>query len=221
VIVLGIESATARAGVALGTPDGVIASAQVTRGPRHAEVLLPAIDFVCGQAGIAVGDVDVIAVDMGPGLFTGLRVGIATANGLAQALDKPMVGVCSLDVIAHSVRLAATELMSVIDARRGEVYAARYEVAGGVLKRVREPAVMPPDVLLAQLGDGLLVGDTLLDHGAVFALPSEHALVELARDLPFQAPNSIAPLYLRKSDAELNADRRAAEREVGGASSGS
>jgi tRNA threonylcarbamoyladenosine biosynthesis protein TsaB len=210
VIILGIESATGRAGVAIGTPDGVIASAQVTRGPRHAEVLLPAIDFVCAQAGIAVADMDAIAVDMGPGLFTGLRVGIATANGLAQALGKPMIGVCSLDVLARSLRTAATEIVSVIDARRGEVYAARYEVVGDALKRVMEPTVLPPDELLAQLGDAALVGDTLREHGATYAQPSEATLVELARDLPVREPNSIAPLYLRKSDAELNAERGAA-----------
>ena len=212
-IVLGIESATARAGVAIGTPDGVLASAQVTRGPRHAEVLVPTIDFVCAQAGVAIGDVDAIAVDIGPGLFTGLRVGIATANGLAQALGKPMIGVCSLDVLAHSLRFAATDIVSVIDARRGEVYAARYGVVDGVLKRVMEPTVLPPQELLAQVGDAVLVGDTLREHGTVFALPSEATLVELARTQGFQEPSGIVPLYLRKSDAELNAER--------GASSGS
>jgi tRNA threonylcarbamoyladenosine biosynthesis protein TsaB len=207
VIILGIESATGRAGVALGTPDGVIASAQVTRGPRHAEVLIPAIDFICAQAGIAVADVDAIAVDVGPGLFTGLRVGIATANGLAQALTKPMIAVCSLDVLAHPMRFAGADIVSVIDARRGEVYAARYGVANGELKRVMEPTVLPPAELLAQLGDAVLVGDTLRDQGAVFALPSADTLVEVARTLDFQEPNTIVPNYLRKSDAELNAER--------------
>ena len=207
VIVLGIESATGRAGVALGTPDGVIASAQVTRGPRHAEVLVPAIDFVCTQAGIPVADVDAIAVDIGPGLFTGLRVGIATANGLAQALGKPMIGVCSLDLLAYPLRFGASDVVSVIDARRSEVYAARYGIVNGELKRVMDPAVLPPADLLPQIGDAVLVGDTLLDDGAVFALPAAESLVEVAATLELQAPNSIQPLYLRKSDAELNAER--------------
>lgn len=206
-IVLGIESATGRAGVALGTDDGVIAGVQVTRGPRHAEVLMPAIDFVLTQAGVAIGDVDAIAVDVGPGLFTGLRVGIATANGLAQASRKPMIGVCSLDVLASTARLAATQIVSVIDARRREVYAARYEAAAGQLKRVMEPTVLAPDDLLAQLADATLVGDTLVERGALFALPSAETLVELARELEPQDPQSVVPLYLRKSDAELNAER--------------
>ncbi|HUR78845.1 MAG TPA: tRNA (adenosine(37)-N6)-threonylcarbamoyltransferase complex dimerization subunit type 1 TsaB [Acidimicrobiales bacterium] len=208
VIILGIETATARAGVAIGTDDGVIAAVEVTRGPRHAEVLVPAIAFACDQAGIALREVDVIAVDIGPGLFTGLRVGIATANGLAQALRLPMVGVCSLDVIAQPMRHGGREIISVIDARRKEVYAARYAVVETHrLKRTMEPTVMPPADLVAQIGDAVLVGDTLADDGAVFALPSVATLVELARDVEPVDPGAIAPLYLRKSDAELHAER--------------
>lgn len=203
-IILGIESATARAGVALGTPDGVIASAQVTRGPRHAEILTPAIKFVCEQAGVALDAVDAIAVDIGPGLFTGLRVGIATANGLAQALGKPMIGVSSLDLLAHPLRHVATDIVAVIDARRSEVYAARYGVADGALKRVMDPTVLPPAELLAQIGDAFVVGDTLGEY----ALPSAETLVELAKSREPSNPTDIAPLYLRKSDAELNADRK-------------
>ncbi len=78
------------------------------RGRRHAEILTPAIAFVCEQAGIDLQEVGVVAVDVGPGLFTGLRVGIATAKALAQALRVPMIGLSSLDLLAHrsSVRRA-------------------------------------------------------------------------------------------------------------------
>ena len=210
-IVLGIESATARAGVAIGTADGVVASAEVTRGPRHAEILVPAVKFVCEQAGIALGEVGAIAVDIGPGLFTGLRVGIATANGLAQALGLPMIGVSSLDLLAHQMRHAGSDIVAVIDARRSEVYAARYGVTDRELKRVMDPTVLPPADLMAQLegaDDVLIVGDTLAEHGAVFALPSAATLVEIAPTCNPVDPSAIAPLYLRKSDAELNADRR-------------
>ncbi len=210
-IVLGIESATARAGVAIGTAEGVVACAEVTRGPRHAEILVPAVKFVCDQAGIALDQVDAIAVDIGPGLFTGLRVGIATANGLAQALSLPMIGVSSLDLLAHGMRHAGNDIVAVIDARRSEVYAARYGVTDQQIKRVMDPTVLPPAELLAQLdgaGDLVIVGDTLADHGAFFALPSAATLVEVAATRNPVDPSAIAPLYLRKSDAELNADRQ-------------
>lgn len=209
-IVLAIESATARAGVAIGVDGHVVASAQVTRGPRHAEILVPAIQFVCEQAGVALNQVETIAVDIGPGLFTGLRVGIATANGLAQALALPMIGVSSLDLLAHAMRHAGNDIVSVIDARRSEVYAARYGVTADGLKRVMEPTVLPPADLLKQLRDTpdvVLVGDTLESSGALFALPSAETLVEVASAHELVAPSEIAPLYLRKSDAELNAER--------------
>jgi tRNA threonylcarbamoyladenosine biosynthesis protein TsaB len=208
VIVLAIESATGRAGVALGTPDGVIASAQVTRGPRHAEVLVPAIEFVCEQAGIALGELDAIAVDIGPGLFTGLRVGIATANGLAQSLGKPMIPVSSLDLLAHAYKYVAPELVTVIDARRGEVYAARYVIADGVVERVMDPTVLPPDELRVQLGDALLVGDTMDPY--VFDRPSADTLAAISPTHALVQANTVQPLYLRKSDAELNAERKGA-----------
>lgn len=208
VIVLAVESATARAAVALGTPEGVVASAQVTRGPRHAEVLVPAIQFVCAQAAIALPDIDVIAVDIGPGLFTGLRVGIATANGLAQALNKPMIGVSSLDLLAHAHRHVASDLVAVIDARRGEVYAARYDTAGGAVRRVMEPTVLPPDELRAEIGDAFVVGDAM--SPAIFDRPSAEVLATIATSYDSVAANAVQPLYLRRSDAELNAERKGA-----------
>ena len=207
-IVLGIESATARAGVAIGRDGEVIASAQVTRGPRHAEVLVPAIAFVCEQSGIALRDVEAIAVDIGPGLFTGLRVGIATANGLAQALGIPTIGVSSLDLRAHAMQHAGSDIVTVIDARRSEVYAARYGVTADGIKRVMDPTVLPPADLLAQLPDDVvLVGDTLEASGAIFARPSAATLVRVAEQYE---SGRIEPLYLRKSDAELSEQRKGA-----------
>lgn len=207
-IVLAIESATARAGVALATPDGVVASVQVTRGPRHAEVLVPAIEFVARQADIALADVDAIAVDVGPGLFTGLRVGIASANGLAQALGKPMIGVPSLDLLAHAYRYAADELVTVIDARRGEVYAARYRTQDGVVVGLEAPTVLPPDELRSRLGAAVLIGDTM--DPTIFDRPSADVLAVVAPSYDLVQANTVQPLYLRKSDAELNAERKGA-----------
>ncbi len=207
-IVLAIESSTGRAGVALGTPDGVVASVQVTRGPRHAEVLVPAIEFVCAQAEVVLTDVDAIAVDVGPGLFTGLRVGIATANGLAQALGKPMVAVSSLDLLAHAYKHAGTDIVAVIDARRSEVYAARYEIRGDEIRRVMEPTVLPPDDLRMQIGDAVIVGDVMSPR--IFDRPSADVLAAVAPSYDLVQANAVQPLYLRKSDAELNAERKGA-----------
>src|SRR5580692_12017919 len=100
---LAIESATDMVGVALLRDDGGSAERVHLGGRAHAELLAPAIEEVCAVSGCTVADIDQIAVDVGPGLFTGLRVGVATAKALAQALGVPLLGVGSLDVLAAAV----------------------------------------------------------------------------------------------------------------------
>ena len=99
-LILGIETATEQVGVAIGGHEGVIATFEVARGRRHAETLTPAIEFVCRQSDIELGEIGCIAVDVGPGLFTGMRVGLAAGKALAQALRVPMIGITSLDLLA-------------------------------------------------------------------------------------------------------------------------
>jgi tRNA threonylcarbamoyladenosine biosynthesis protein TsaB len=138
---LAIESATDTVGVALFRDDGGSAERVHEGGRTHAELLAPAIEEVCAVSGCTVGDIDAIAVDVGPGLFTGLRVGVATAKALGQSLGIGVLGVSSLDILAAAVvdRVAASlsgadrgstprvgTVASVIDARRGEVFAAVY-----------------------------------------------------------------------------------------------
>ncbi|MHB1717054.1 MAG: tRNA (adenosine(37)-N6)-threonylcarbamoyltransferase complex dimerization subunit type 1 TsaB [Acidimicrobiales bacterium] len=125
--ILAIESATDLAAVALQTADGSVTEVLGGEGRRHAEAIVPAIEEVCHRAGLSVRDVGLMAVDIGPGLFTGLRVGVATAKALAQALGIGVVGVRSLDILAATaLAQGAGEVLAVVDARRGEVFAARY-----------------------------------------------------------------------------------------------
>src|SRR3954452_8624557 len=100
VLILGIETATAQVGCAIGGHEGVLASSHSARGKRHAENLTPAIEFVCRQARVDLADISCVAVDHGPGLFTGLRVGVASGKAIAQALRVPMIAVSSLDLLA-------------------------------------------------------------------------------------------------------------------------
>src|SRR5437879_3253084 len=93
VLVLGIETSTAQVGVAIGGHEGVLAQAHSSRSKRHAENLTPAIDFVRRQARVDLHDISCVAVDLGPGLFTGLRVGVASAKAIAHALRVPLIGV--------------------------------------------------------------------------------------------------------------------------------
>lgn len=228
-IILGIETATAQVGCAVGGVEGVLACFTAARGRRHAETLVPAVDFVCRQARVALQEVSVVAVDVGPGLFTGLRVGVATAKAMAHALRVPMVGLSSLDLLAFALHHTDGLIATVVDARRGEVFAALYRPVPGGVQRVAAPRVCAPAQLASELmamgEDCLLVGDGAVRYAGAFddarhlqiadgafAHPSPAALVQLAHPIAvreeFVQPSELEPLYLRKADAEINWERR-------------
>jgi len=225
VLILGIETATVQAGCAIGGHEGVLASAHSSKGKRHAENLTPAIEFICSQADIELSEIGLVAVDVGPGLFTGLRVGVATAKAIAFALRVPMIGVSSLDLLAFPVRFSNRLIVTAIDARRGELYYAFYRQVPGGVQRLGEHQLGSPDDLAGQLlasGDEvLLVGDGANRYAEAFeglarvelvgqdpCYPSAESLVQLAHPQAlreeFERPDAIEPIYLRRPDAEIN-----------------
>ncbi|MFP5317320.1 MAG: tRNA (adenosine(37)-N6)-threonylcarbamoyltransferase complex dimerization subunit type 1 TsaB [Acidimicrobiia bacterium] len=224
-LILGIETAAVQVGCAIGGHEGVLASFHAARRRRHVEALVPAIEFTCRQAGVELKELGAVAVDIGPGLFSGLRVGVTTAKTLAQALRLPMIGVASLDLLAFPVRHSTRLIVPVIDARRGEVFYACYrQVPGGVQNLSGYELGSPQDLaseLEAKGEDALLVGDGALRYsqelsrvagsqiaGPPNVYPSAAALVALAHARAlredFVTPSELEPLYLRRSDAELN-----------------
>jgi tRNA threonylcarbamoyladenosine biosynthesis protein TsaB len=226
VLILGIESATQQVGCAIGGHEGVLASAHSCRARRHAETLAPQIDFVRTQARVDLSEISVVAVDLGPGLYTGLRVGIATATAMAYALAVPMIGVPSLDLVAHPVRFTNRLIVAALDARRGEVFYAFYRQVPGGVQRVTGHRVASPEDLASELvasgEEVLLVGDGALRHADVFegiarveiaeqglAYPTAGSLVQLAHARAlredFVKPWELRPLYLRLPDAEPDA----------------
>jgi tRNA threonylcarbamoyladenosine biosynthesis protein TsaB len=212
ITVLTIDTATpaVTAGVVRRGGDGALGllAEQVTVDPRaHAERLTPNIMAALAQAGLGVGDLDAVVVGCGPGPFTGLRVGMATAAAYAHALAIPVRGVCSLDAIG--VQTAGSALV-VTDARRREVYWARYR--DGV--RVDGPAVdshtgVPTDV-------DVVAGSP--EHAALFELPRVEIVyptpVGLVRAVPdwVADPSPLVPLYLRRPDAKPRAEQPAVPR---------
>lgn len=226
-LILGIETATEQVGVALGGYEGVIATFEVARGRRHAEILTPAIDFVCRQAGIELDEIGCIAVDVGPGLFTGMRVGLSAAKALALGLRVPMIGISSLDLLAFPNRHADRVVVPVIDARKGEVFWAMYRQVPGGVQQVTSPTVGPVEDLIADLlarsQEVLCVGDgaeryceQIVEgyHCEVSgpAHPSPGPLVQLAHARAIREdwvrPDEIEPMYLRAPDAQINWSRR-------------
>ena len=167
-LILGIETATERVSVAIGGHEGVIGLFESTRGRRHAETLVPAIEFLTSQIDIDLDEISVVAVDVGPGLFTGMRVGLASAKAIAQALRIPMIGISSLDLLAFPCRHADRVVVPVIDARKGEVFYAMYRQVPGGVQQVVEPRVGTVEDLIADLlarsQDVLCVGDGALRY---------------------------------------------------------
>ncbi|MDG1877346.1 MAG: tRNA (adenosine(37)-N6)-threonylcarbamoyltransferase complex dimerization subunit type 1 TsaB [Acidimicrobiales bacterium] len=229
-LILGIESATTRVGCAIGGHEGVLASAHSSRGRRHAEALAPQIKFIAEQAGISLREIGAVAVDVGPGLYTGLRVGVTTALSVATTLRVPMIGVTSLDLLAFPAALTDRKIVAAIDARRAEVFHASYRRVPGGVQRISEPAITRPGDLVAAIeADGepaLVVGDAAVAHADLFgsahgvevadesfAHPSAGSLVALAHARAlreeFVRPDEIEPLYLRRPDAEAKWDTEA------------
>lgn len=196
--VLAIDTATAAvtAGVARGT---TVLAERVTLDARaHAERLTPNILAALGDAGMAMGDLEAVVVGCGPGPFTGLRVGMATAAAYSHALGIPVYGVCSLDAIG--VRTTGDTLV-VTDARRREVYWARYRDG----RRVHGPAVSAPAAVDA--GAACSVAGSP-EHAALFGLPvlgitqpTTAGLVAAVGDWEAE-PEPLVPLYLRRPDAK-------------------
>jgi len=224
-LILGITTSTARVGCAIGGHEGILGAVHSSRGKRHAETLTPAIEFLCRQTRVELTEIGAIAVDLGPGLFTGLRVGVAAGKALAHARRLPMIGVTSLDLLAFALRHSNRRIVCAIDAGRGEIFHASYRQSPGGVQRITEPRVGTADDLAAELTAGnedlLLVGDGALRYRRAFdgirrleigdsgvAHPSAGSLVQLAHARAlredFVAPTELTPLYLRKPDAEIS-----------------
>lgn len=224
-LILGIDTATPQVSVAIGGHEGVLASTQSSRGRQHAEILTPSIEFTCRQARVELSEIGVVAVDIGPGLFTGLRVGVSAAKAIAHALRVPMIGVSSLDLLAFPVRFSPRLIIAAVDARRGELFWSSYRQVPGGIQRLTEPCISSPDDLASELfatsEDTLIVGDGALRYREVFehlkrteiieegiAYPSAASLVMLAHAKAlreeFVKPWDLQPVYLRKPDAEIN-----------------
>jgi tRNA threonylcarbamoyladenosine biosynthesis protein TsaB len=230
--VLAFDTATRATSVALCGPDpGERFEARddppPAARPGHAARLLPLIADVMAQAGVGWEQIDRIAVGIGPGTFTGLRIGVATARALAGARRIPLVGVSTL----HSIAVGAAgqpgppapdAIVAVLDARRREVFAAAWRrTAAGLGERLLEPVAIAPDELSRAIGrlgsHPLTVGDGAVEYRAVLerlgALipPDESGFHKvaaighcaLARELRGGAPEAVSPEYLRLPDAEL------------------
>jgi tRNA threonylcarbamoyl adenosine modification protein YeaZ len=191
---------------------GVRAESEEVAANRHGEVLAAAVDRVLRDADATPADLTAVAVGLGPGPFTGLRVGIVTARAMSDALGIPAYGECSLDVIAAAAR-GDDEVGVLTDARRKQVYWARYDAAG---RRVEGPELAPPDELADHLrgnvtrlvGAGAIAyrdrfGGFLVDERDRYPKASQLASMVTHRHVAAAPADDLTPLYLRRPDAQV------------------
>lgn len=220
--VLGIDTATPIGSIGLIRNDEVIAEYVLNVIETHSARLMPALDDMLRRASVDISEIDAIAVTRGPGSFTGVRVGVATAKGLAFALRKPIVGVTSLDVLAFNLRFYDGIICPMLDARRGEVYAAIYR-GGERLERISDYLCSPVDEVIDLINEPALFSGSgarryretierrlggravFADH--VFDLPRGSVVAMLGLERLRRGESDelfgFVPLYLRRSEAEV------------------
>lgn len=227
-IVLGIDTATPKAGIAVVRSGRTLASLFTDGDKTHSETLLASLVSLIDKVGITLGEIDLLALGLGPGAFTALRVGVTTVKALSYSLAVPVVGISTLDVLAKGVLgyeggykgLVAP----VIDARKGEVYTALFRANGkGGIERVGDYLNLTPEELFNSIESDILVlgnGVSVLGEnfkGNIRVAPKEFwdpdpsVLSFMAIDKFMESggddPSGIKPLYVRRSDAEMNRER--------------
>jgi tRNA threonylcarbamoyladenosine biosynthesis protein TsaB len=214
--VLALETSTLAGGVALVDGERLVAEYVLDVSVTHSERLMAAVDRVLADARWAPRDLEGLAVSIGPGSFTGLRIGVSTAKGLAWALGVPIAAVPTLDAMAAVLAWAALPVCPVLEARRGEVYASLYRHDGDGLRREWDYLALSPEELAARLTEPtLLIGDGAAAITSPHArrpppprrVPSPACVAVLGRERLRLGDSvgaaELTPLYLRPSQAEL------------------
>ena len=234
-MILGIESSAGPASCALYDGDAVIAEAFANNGLTHSKTLMPMIENTMALAGVSIGDVDLIAVSAGPGSFTGLRIGVSIAKGLAWAGDIRCAGVSTLEAMACGISFLDSSVCSVMDARRKQVYNAMFDIVGGRTARITDDRAISLEELSDEIEKSekkyILVGDGtelcynyLKNRGiAVEKAPPEMVFqrargvvmlgAQAYKDGKTVSASELRPVYIRlpQAERELNEKRKPAE----------
>ncbi|HSR66739.1 MAG TPA: tRNA (adenosine(37)-N6)-threonylcarbamoyltransferase complex dimerization subunit type 1 TsaB [Acidobacteriota bacterium] len=218
---LSLDTATNSGGVALSRNAEVVSVWMCKTPMRYSERVIPWIENVLDAHGLRPHQLDALAVALGPGSFTGIRIGMATAKALAQSLEKPLVGISTLEALAYRYRWSDRLIVPWIDARRQQVFGAAYRIPGLDTEEVLPPSVDAPARWLKKLPEErcLLVGDGAEFYRSTIeaerpgdqVLAGDNQIVESLCQLGYfrytrgrtSAPESLQALYVRPSDAEI------------------
>jgi tRNA threonylcarbamoyladenosine biosynthesis protein TsaB len=223
--ILAIDTSTRVGSIAVVQGSLLKAQQILNVSATHNQRLLPGIERILADAGWSLEDLDGFAVSLGPGSFTGLRIGLSISKGLAWATNKPLVGVPTLDALAANVSFVPHKICPILDARKGEIYTAFYRQGdGGIPFRLTSYMAIKPEQLLALISETtVLIGDGLLSYGDYLkrelgnrlVVPPPHLSVIHASSVAWLGwhrlrsgesddVSSCTPLYVRPSEAELN-----------------
>jgi tRNA threonylcarbamoyladenosine biosynthesis protein TsaB len=222
--ILSIETSTMLGGVAIvDEKSGLVAETRLNVKTTHSERLMSVIDHVLVQSEMGLESIDAFAVAIGPGSFTGLRIGLSTAKGLSYATGRPIVTVPTLEAFAYNFPYCSCPVCLMLDARKGEVYAAVFRWQGGAFRRVVEDVSVKVEDLLGRFeGVALFAGEgatlykpsimEIMKERAIFASPEKMvpspanvAILGLAKAVrgQFADVTAAVPRYIRKSEAEV------------------
>ncbi|MBR5218970.1 MAG: tRNA (adenosine(37)-N6)-threonylcarbamoyltransferase complex dimerization subunit type 1 TsaB [Clostridia bacterium] len=222
--ILAIDTSALTATAAILSDDTLLGEISTTTKLTHSQTIMPMIDELLKKVSLDISDIDLFACSQGPGSFTGLRIGIGTIKGLAYGLGKPVVGVSTLEALAHNISYTDFTIAPIMDARRGQVYNALYHYNRGRLDCFCEPRALSLEELCGELAEKtIFVGDgvkvhrekitELLGEKALFA-PPQHQLQRAGSvayaalgKMPIDAAELTA-VYLRKPQAEREREER-------------
>ena len=212
-IILAIDTSTDFLGLVILRDGKILAKCHMKANRKHSILLVPTIDKLLRRARLKIKDVDCFAISVGPGSFTGLRIGVTVVKGLAYTLKKPIVAVPTLDVIAGNAKNFAGIICPVLDARKKKVYACLYRSDGKEVVRISKYLLLPIEDLLkkTQKYDKVLfLGDTIPGPGPGIGFhwyPKAEVVARLAveyfRKKKFVKPQALEPMYLYSKECDI------------------
>jgi len=221
--VLGVDTSTMTAGIGIVEEDEILVEVKFSVKITYSEILLFCIDQALKNVSLKIDDMDGFAISIGPGSFTGLRIGLSTLKGLSFATGKPLVSIPSLDALAYLSLYCQYPVVTMLDAKKNQVYAAIYETNDGELKRQSDYLVIDVEDLVKRISHKTLFvgsGAKLYQKRLIELLKDKAYFSQAERSLPsgatvaflgskklilgqFEDIVNLEPLYLRKSEAEL------------------
>ncbi len=225
--ILAIDTSTDTSSIAITDGEDILVESILNVGRTHSEILIPSFQEMLEKVRLDIKDLDLLALTLGPGSFTGVRIGASTVKGFALALGKPVAGVSTLEALASNFPFSSLPIMPLFDARRGEIYSAMFKWEGGQVKRLSEDrAAIPGDAIREIKTKTIFVGDGLAKYGQIIKDTLGDNAVFAPRAVWYVRASNVAalglksykedggldiatftPSYRRKSEAEIQMEK--------------